>query len=117
MDVLQITLAFLSPVVVALLGVVQANWRRRDHEDAERYRAQLQAEDEARKQEYAAMSAGVRSLLRSSIIQTHHMCAEKGYATTVDKEVIERDYEAYRGLGGNGVALSLYDEVMKMETK
>ena len=117
MQALQITLAFLSPIVVALLGVVQVNWRRKDREDAEKFRAQQEAEAVKREQDYIALKDGVRSLLRSSIMGVHHQCVAKGYATTVDKEVIQRDFDAYRALDGNGVAIALHDEVMAMETR
>lgn len=116
METLQIFLAFLSPICVALIGLLQANWRKKDREDAEKYRKQTKLEEEARRKEQQAMSAGVRSLLRSSIVETHHKCIKQGYATTVDKEVLQRDYDAYQGLNGNGVATALYEEVMHLDT-
>jgi hypothetical protein len=117
MEMLQTFLAFLSPITVALIGLLQANWRKKDHEDAEKYRERMRLEEEARKQEQQATAAGVRSLLRSAIVELHHKCVGQGWASTAQKEVLQRDYDAYRGLNGNGVAVSLYDEVMELPTK
>ena len=116
MDIIQTLLAFLSPICVAAIGAVQANWRRSDRRDAEAWREQQRLKEDERRQEWGAVENGVRSLLRSSIMRTHHVCVARGSASTVDKEVIERDFEAYRGLGGNGVAVSLHDEVMSLPT-
>jgi len=110
-------LTFLSPVCVALIGVIQANWRRKDREDAEKYREKARLEEEARKREQQATAAGVRSLLRSAIVGMHHACTDQGWASTVQKEVLQRDYDAYRGLDGNGVVVALYEEVMDLPTK
>ncbi len=117
MEVLQVWLGFLSPVVVALLGLLQANWRKADKADAERWREKLAADDAERKSEADAVASGVRSLLRSSIIRAHHECVGKGWASIAEREALEKNYEAYRGLHGNGVAASLHDEVMQLPTK
>lgn len=117
MEMLQIFLAFLSPIIVAVLGLLQANWRKADREDAQKFRAQQEAEAARREKDYIALKNGVRSLLRSSIMGVHHQCIAKGYASTVDKEVIQRDFDAYRALDGNGVAVALHDEVMSMDTR
>ena len=69
------------------------------------------------KEEREALYSGVRALLRSEIMRTHHQAARDGYAATVDKEVMERTYRAYSKLGGNGVATTLYQEVMDLPTK
>ena len=116
-DVIQTLLAFLSPICVAVIGAVQANWHRSDRRDAEAWREQQRLQEDERRQEWAAMEGGLRSLLRSSIMRVHHECVAQGWASTVDKEVIQRDFESYRGLGGNGVAVALHDEVMALPTK
>lgn len=69
------------------------------------------------REESDAIKAGLRSLLRSDIMRTHHSRMRMGCATTVDKEVITRTYQAYSDLGGNSVATRLYEEVMALPTK
>lgn len=69
------------------------------------------------KTEDDAMRNGMRSLLRGEIMRTHHSAMRDGYVTTVDREVMERNYIAYHDLGGNGVATKLYDEFMGLPTK
>lgn len=64
-----------------------------------------------------ALANGVRSLLRSDIVKTHHRAVSRGYAPTIDKEIMQRDYDAYHGLGGNGVATTLYEETMALPTR
>lgn len=66
--------------------------------------------------EGAAMKAGIRSLLRSEIMRMHHQGVKEGFASTLDKEIIQRNYDAYHGLDGNGVATKLYDEYMELPT-
>ena len=64
-----------------------------------------------------ALYDGVRALLRSEIMRTHHQAMRNGFAGTVDKEVLQRSYDAYHALGGNGIATALYEEMMALPTK
>lgn len=115
-EVVTAIIAALGPLCVAVFGWIVERNRKRDRADAEAWREQQKLQEEARRQEWAALENGVRSLLRSSIMRIHHECVGQGWASTVDKEVIERDFEAYRGLAGNGLAVALHDEVMELPT-
>lgn len=110
-------IAALGPLCVAIFGWIVERNRKRDRADAEAWREQQRLADEARRQEWNAISQGVRSLLRSNIMKIHHSCTRKGSITTVEREVLQRDYEAYQGLKGNGVASALYNEAMDLPTK
>lgn len=59
----------------------------------------------------------LRALLRSELMRTHHQAVRDGYASTVDKEIMERTYQSYHQLGGNGIATNLYNEMMSLPTK
>lgn len=66
--------------------------------------------------ESAAMKNGIRSLLRTEIMRVHHQGVRDGFASTLDKEIMQRNYDAYHGLDGNGVATKLYEEFMALPT-
>ena len=110
-------IAALGPLCVAVFGWIVERNRKRDRADAEAWREQQRLAEEARRQEWTAISNGVKSLLRSNIMKIHHGCVRIGSITTVEREVLQRDYDAYRGLNGNGVATALYEEAMDLPTK
>lgn len=91
-----------AAAVVALLGVMLSN-RRVEKEKAE--------------EESELVKSALRALLRSELMRTHHQAVRDGYATTVDKEVMERTYQSYHSLGGNGIATNLHDEMMALPTR
>lgn len=101
--------SLVSSSVGALVGALVAalrGFRDKDREEREAFRKkQVQIE------------IGVRSLLRGEIVAMHHAATRRGYCTTVDREVMERNFEAYTGLGGNGVAQALYHEFAELPTR
>lgn len=91
-----------AAAVVALLGWMLSN-RRMEKEKADK--------------ESELVKSALRALLRSELMRTHHQAVRDGYASTVDKEVMERTYCSYHQLGGNGIATNLHDEMMELPTK
>ena len=91
-----------AAAVVALLGVMLSNRR---------------AEKEKADEERELVKSALRALLRSELMRTHHQAVRDGYASTVDKEIMERTYYSYHRLGGNGIATNLHDEMMALPTK
>ena len=91
-----------AAAVVALLGVMLSN-RRVEKEKAEK--------------ENELVRSALRALLRSELMRTHHQAVRDGHASTVDKEVMERTYQSYHSLGGNGIATNLHDEMMALPTR
>lgn len=75
------------------------------------------AEKEKAEKENELVKSALRALLRSELMRTHHQAVREGYATTVDKEVMERTYQSYHRLGGNGIATNLHDEMMALPTR
>lgn len=90
-----------AAAVVALLGVMLSN--RRD-------------EKEKAAEENELFKSALRALLRSELMRTHHHAMRDGHASTLDKEIMERTYRSYHNLGGNGIATTLYDEMMALPT-
>lgn len=74
------------------------------------------AEKEKAEEENELVKSALRALLRSEIMRTHHHAVRDGRASTVDKEVMERTYQSYHRLGGNGIATNLHDEMMALPT-
>lgn len=66
--------------------------------------------------ESAALKAGIRSLLRSEIMRMHHQGVRENFASTLDKEIMSRNYNSYHNLGGNDVGTQLYEEFMSLST-
>lgn len=75
------------------------------------------AEKEKAEEENELVKSALRALLRSELMRTHHQAVRDGYASTVEKEVMERTYQSYHRLGGNGIATNLHDEMMALPTK
>lgn len=75
------------------------------------------AEKEKADEESELVKSALRALLRSELMRTHHQAVRDGYASTVEKEVMERTYQSYHRLGGNGTATNLHDEMMSLPTR
>ena len=91
-----------AAAIVAVLGIMLSS-RRIEKEKAD--------------EENELVKSALRALLRSELMRTHHQAVRDGCASTVDKEVMERTYQSYHRLGGNGIATNLYDEMMALPTK
>ena len=91
-----------AAAVVALLGVMLSN-RRVEKEEAD--------------EENELFKSALRALLRSELMRAHHQAVRDGHASTFDKEVMERTYQSYHRLGGNGFVTNLYDEMMALPTR
>lgn len=90
-----------AAAVVALLGIIKSN-RRVEKEKAD--------------EKNELYKSALRALLRSELMRTHHQAVRDGHASTLDKEVMERTYQSYHKLGGNGIATNLHDEMMALPT-
>ena len=59
------------------------------------------------------MRDGMRSLLRSQLVDMHHKYVVEGQPCSVDEhDNAEQVYKAYHALGGNGTGTHLYQEIM-----
>ena len=68
-------------------------------------------------QENEALKKGVQALLRRNIIETYNKYHDKGYMPIWAREEFTEAYEAYTGLGGNGVAHGLYEKAQVWPTE
>lgn len=61
--------------------------------------------------EHEDLNAGVRSLLRSKLIELHDKYMEKEYIPIYALDNINKMYDAYHSLGGNGTVTKLVEDI------
>ena len=66
------------------------------------------------KQSIKALKGGLLSLLRAEIIRSHDKYTQKGFCPLYAKEALEKAYNAYSALGGNGAMKQVYEETMAL---
>ena len=62
--------------------------------------------------EYDALRNGMRSLLRSQIVDSCERAMKDGYCGTRLRDTINDLYDSYHALGGNGTVTSLVQQTM-----
>lgn len=83
---------------------------RRQEREREREESVQQEANELRAKT-DAVSLGLQSLLRNSIIKLHDTCLKDGRQKTYyDAQNMEYMYMAYHGLGGNGMVTEIYND-------
>lgn len=60
---------------------------------------------------------GVLSLLRAELIRSHDKYCKKNYCPLYAKEALEKAYNAYHNLGGNGAMTRIYEEIIELPTE
>lgn len=66
------------------------------------------------RQSIKALKGGLLSLLRAEIIRSHDKYTQKGFCPLYAKEALEKAYNAYSALGGNGAMKQVYEETMAL---
>jgi len=69
------------------------------------------------RQEQKALRNGTQSLLRADIIRSYEKYLERGYCPIYARDALEREYEAYHGLGGNGTITDLWNMIKALPTE
>ncbi|MEK0306352.1 hypothetical protein [Bifidobacterium favimelis] len=74
------------------------------------------ARDEAQEARDRAMQTGLRTLLRTELLEIHtqHVVHHEPISVSVQDEA-ERVYRAYHELGGNGTGTMLHDQIMALD--
>lgn len=68
-------------------------------------------------QKQGALEDGTRALLRAEIIRSYDKYTDRGWIPLYAREALEKAYEAYRNLGGNGAVKHLYEELCELPNK
>lgn len=64
-----------------------------------------------------AVTAGVRALLRKSIIDGYNEAMDRGYCPIYARENIQDMYDQYHALKGNGTVTHLVEEIYNLPTE
>lgn len=102
----------MAPILVAILKRMLGSWFDKMNAKREEVREERAKADEETKNWRAAVTAGLRSILRAELVSEHRKAQEQGYCDLETKEYVERTYHAYHKLGGNGIGTHLYDEIV-----
>lgn len=109
MDALVNVLGWVVPILLSgLVGWLSKSLTRM--REAER------ARDEVRMAHDRAMQTGLRTLLRTELLEIHtqHVVHHEPISVSVQDEA-ERVYRAYHELGGNGTGTMLHDQIMALD--
>lgn len=105
-DVLTMALQWAVPAVLGgMLG-----WLLKLIKDMRR---KAEREENEQNEKMDALCEGVRSLLRTELVHIHSKHVENDVPMKLtDREYLERTYDAYHRLGGNGTGTELYNAVI-----
>lgn len=109
----QFVLPVLSTIFSAtLLWYAKKREKKRFSHDLARARERQQ---DTRKMQ--AIEAGMQAILRDRIIQLYGYCEKKGYVALYEEKNMTLMYDAYHGLGGNGLVTALYDKFIQFPVR
>lgn len=66
---------------------------------------------------YKNLELGLQCLLRSELIRMHDKYMERGYCPIYAKDALERAYNSYHALNGNGTVTGLVDDIRMLPTE
>ena len=64
-----------------------------------------------------AVANGMLACLRADMIAYHSRYMKQGYCPIYAKDAIEKCYQAYHDLGGNGTITKIYNDLMALPTE
>ena len=64
-----------------------------------------------------ALEEGVQALLRGELIRSYEKYHEQGYISVHGLEAVNKAYDAYHELGGNGTITGLVGDMREMEVE
>lgn len=64
-----------------------------------------------------ATKQGTQSLLRADIIRSYEKYSEKGFCPIYARDALEKEYDAYHALGGNGMITDLMAHIHSLPTE
>ena len=106
--------AIATPLIVFVMQ--RATAKKLDAFDHKREVARLEQEQNIKRDQdwRSAMTGGMRSMLRSELLHEHRKWTNMGYCPLESKEYIQRTYDAYHALGGNGLGTAMCEEIMSL---
>lgn len=103
-----ITSVVSSLIVSGIMGLIV--WFKTKSKESKEEKEKRIMEAELRKE-------GLVCLMRDRIISLCNECEEKGFASQQMIDNIDKMYQAYHKMGGNGVATASYEKLLKLPHK
>ena len=66
---------------------------------------------------FEAIGNGVQALLRDRIIQAYNNYQDKGFCPIYARDNVEKMYQEYHALGGNGMITELVERIKELPTE
>ena len=113
----QILLTLVSVSASTICAYLLHRLQEQDKRRLEEARAQERERQDAlarQAREYDALRKGVLAVLRDRIVQSAIHFHTQGYASAAQKDNLDRMYEAYHALGGNGTATHAMEDIMHL---
>lgn len=66
------------------------------------------------KKRTTALEEGMLSLLRTEIIRQNDKYSDRGYCPIYAKDALQKEYNAYHQLGGNGTITKIFNNTMAL---
>lgn len=67
--------------------------------------------------QYLNLKKGMRALLKNEIVRIYEIYTPLGYCPSYMKENLNDIYNSYHGLHGDGMATSMYNDILKLPNK
>lgn len=64
-----------------------------------------------------ALEMGVQALLRDRLVQAYYHYSERGWVTLHGLESVNKMYQEYHNLGGNGTVSKLVEDINKLDVR
>ena len=107
-----IILSVVSAIASSIVGLFAYYIRKRDQlRDKKSEEYEQERLKDARRLE--ALEEGVQAILRDRIIQLYSYCERKHSVAIYESQNMEHMYNAYHGLGGNGLLTSLHKKFLE----
>lgn len=114
---LNLGASLLSPAIMLCLSIYL---NRRINRNDKKSDCKIQAEAERidkEKERNIATQNGVQALLRSSLVSSYERAIERKYAPIYERENVEKMFNEYKKLGGNGTIDHLVEELNNLPTQ
>ena len=112
-NVLQVIIPLISACATCVIGYLFSKLKQHEEKrEAE--------EDERLKETIArneALRAGLLALCRDRILQGYRYYKKKGGISAQDLETMQKLYNAYHALGGNGTITKVYEKILELQIK
>lgn len=69
------------------------------------------------KKKVKATQTGMQALLRADIIRSYDKYTDQGYCPIYARDALEKEYESYHALGGNGTITDLWERIQRLPTE